>query len=493
MRRLVVLALVLAGCDKLLGLSDVTYTPDAADAAVERITGDYRYLVAAVGSDGLPVQQDLPSPPDTELVAMLPDGTSVPIDRASDGSFAFTLPPGSSYRFAVRDSDQSVATEYQSASPTLALRRYFFSRLDAQLPTMPTAVDVQESTTVTDFAQVGGLGIRGWFMQVNFSMFTFDWSSLGIGLFSAAKNDRFVYTNWTHSTIAPWYYTISEADVASVEMVDGQPVTIGPHTPTPVAQDRCVHLTTHGKTELGRLGAATGLDVSDSSVSGAGWDLFSTPIASMGPDGGLPLVENSTNVAADDDRDITYGTPYVGESDVSVVQIYIERPLVLPQTNGTIVEHRENFYDLIQPGSGSPCSSVIDATATPIAQLATTMLAQTSLDKDGQAITIDRSAPVRLEYTLGSGAVDNVSVELDEAISVAPGGQPSTVVVPLRTYIVRDGVVVIDPELFVRGHYYLFNVTTRTGLPGAAQLDFRAQTFPQGFATIYTTMFRIAN
>ena len=92
--------MLLAGCDSVLGLAPVNTTPDAApDAAVLRVTGDYHHLIATVGTDLAAVQTEVPAPPDTELDALLPDGTPVSLDRGDDGSFTFEVPLGEFERF----------------------------------------------------------------------------------------------------------------------------------------------------------------------------------------------------------------------------------------------------------------------------------------------------------------------------------------------------------------------------------------------------------
>jgi hypothetical protein len=319
--------------------------------------------------------------------------------------------------------------------------------------------------------------------------YSFNWSGLALGLLSAAKNDRLVSTHWTTSTTTPLYYFIDRATLAPVEMTDGQPTAVTGAL-LPISADRCVHLITHGKTELARLSAVTGVTVDVNSVTS--WDFFSTPFAAMGFGGTLPLAQNSSNIPMDVELDVAYGSPYVGEADLSLVQVGVETLYGVPQAAGVELEDVEQLWDLIPPSSGGSCSASIDSDASPIALLATSTLAGVQLQKDAQSISIDRSQPVPFDYTLTSGAVDNISVELDEVLAVDIGTNSTSIVVPVRVFVARD-TAVIDPALFTRGHYYVFRVITQRGLPGAPQLDYRTHSFPAGTATIYTSMFRIAN
>ena len=477
--------LVLAACDKLAGFESVSYV--APDAAPDLVTGDDHNLIAGLGSNG---PTEVPAPADTVIEASLLDGTALQVQRSSDGSFSFPVPVATRYRFSQRDSDQSIAAEAQTDTRSIALRRRFFARPDATPATMETLVIIYEAATpvTNDYAAVAATGVRAFANAGGVSSGLLDWSSTPYGLVSAAKGDRFYWLHYQEQGPLQ-YYAIIETDQPMVEMQDGMPTMIGtqgaPDTPVSLAQDRCVHMKVPAATEYARLVTGTAF----TSPSGVYWDIYSMSAAAFGPGGGLPVAQASQPLTTDTEFDVAYGSPFPGESDVSLVQVYGERDLHVEGSVPLKIENVELFFD--QVPAGSTCATTIDADTTPLALLDTATLAGTLLSYDAQPITIDRAAPLQLDYTLKPGASDYVNIELFEVLSVGP--MPGyTAVVPVRRYIAPSPVL-IDPSLLVRNHYYIFAVTVQTGYPGGAQLDFRTATYPWASAAMYTTMFRVAN
>jgi hypothetical protein len=479
-----VAVLALAGCDKLLGLDDIKGKPQA-----QQITGTYRWLSAPLGPNELPVPTDDPAPLDaTTLTATLLDGTSVAVERANDGMFTFAVPPGALYRLSVFDADTAFATEFQSDSATAALVRRNFNRLDASPATMSTPVTFH--VTVADpavgFARICSIGVRTYLAPDNIDIEnpTLDWLHTNDGLLSAARNDRLLYQRW-QVVGTNTYSTITEADEEAVEMSDGVatviPSTGGSKALPPLPADRCVHLVSKRLTELSRLEALTGLPVK------ATWGVYSG--LSVGDNPGILLqLALSTDAPVDDDLEIRYASPYHGEVDVVFVQDIASRTFQLPNTTGAAMAEVENLFDVVMPAT-APCpGNITSIGGTPQAFAISTTLAAQSLTDDSQVVTLDRSSPVPVEYTLTEGAYDYVVVSVFELFPSAGVTQFREV----RSYVGASPLVV-DPTLFVKDHHYTLQVTVTRGYPRAVMLDFATHAFPSGTTVIYSPMFRIGN
>jgi hypothetical protein len=481
---------LLAGCDKLLGLTPPIYVPP--DAPVQLVTGEYRYLYAVVDSTEHPAILDMPADADNEIDALLDDGTVLPIARAADGTFSFSTPLAARYRLVVRDSDQNTAIEYQSDLPQLYLRRRFYSRTNVPPATKYTPVSFDETPASTTLSSaIASYGVRTYLFNASVAKPLIDWSTTGLGMLSAAAHDRVQYQHWDVVGGAP-YEVITEYDERSPEMHDGDTIAFT-GTPAALKPDHCVHLKTHRLREQQRLQAAT----LNANTSGSSWVIDSTPLAALGAGAALPLAQQyPVTMSADDELDVVYGSPYPGEVDISNIQISSQRMLSRPTATVVLnLANSEQLVDLISPAAGPSCpNNIVDVGAMPPALMSSSSLAGTPLTDDKQVVSIDRSQLVPFEYTLGAGQSDLVYLTLYEVIVAIDGTTPITATVALRTFAATgSSPIEIDPNLLVRGHYYVLDVSTRVGLTGAPQFDFRTIAFPVMTANVYTSMFRIEN
>jgi hypothetical protein len=207
----------------------------------------------------------------------------------------------------------------------------------------------------------------------------------------------------------------------------------------------------------------------------------------------LPLALAHDYLTSDTAFDVVYGSPYIGETDLSISQFVVQRELYAPGTSTPLlIENNEVLYDLITPSSQQPCpSNIVHVDAAPLALVTSVSVGGTPLTNDDQALDLDRSQPVRLDYTLSTGAVDYIVIQVHEVIAVGDNATQTATVTVSRYFASTE--TLLDPSVFVRNHRYIITATVEVGLPNAGQLDFRAATYPAGSTQMYTTMFRVAN
>src|SRR5262245_2946639 len=189
MPRVVALVVVLAGCDKLFGLDELTGSSDAT-----QVTGHFHALYTINNAAFEPQVAEHVYPPGMLSFAVtLDDGTQPAVDYAPDGTFSFPIEtPGQRYRLIVS------GDELQSAAPQLSLATLHAGRLDPALPT-PAYVQFESPS------QVGSQG-AAWLSSTGIYTFTytnqfgptvmFDWrlaqpaSRSTPGMLDASTHDR---------------------------------------------------------------------------------------------------------------------------------------------------------------------------------------------------------------------------------------------------------------------------------------------------------------
>jgi hypothetical protein len=491
-RWLALAVVIVSGCDYALGLRSFDPTPDAPDVIVNQgtVTVTYTWLVSNVDPNGAPHLVPMPAPVDElDVKAALVDGTILTVARMPDGSAVFHLPAGAPYVLTLQTKDATYATEIQTASASIELSQLIYDH-PATFATQPTPVTFfaqlqQNPTSGVPF--VASLGVRT-LTAFNGSALiaSLDWrgakalAGAGPLLSTTTYHDRLIYERFLDTGS---YQYISDADVEAVEMTDGVPVQFGSSTtPRPVAQlalERCVHVVAPRATELARVETSTGA----TGNADSDWQIVSHLFDSA-PLGESFQLAAGTSPIADESVDVRYSSPYPGEVDAAVLDTVATRDVTHPGSQPLTVYYGSD--NSVTPPN-TTCGSV---TFSPTTFYDRGTLAGTDLAADGVVVMIDRSAPVPFAFTTTSEPYDDVPTLLYEVEDAAG----TTALRPVRAYDVAGATsVTIDPTLLAQNHYYMFELTPRTGYPNARQLDFRTFSYPASSTTSYTKMFKIGN
>ena len=178
----------------------------------------------------------------------------------------------------------------------------------------------------------------------------------------------------------------------------------------------------------------------------------------------LPFVESNINVVS-----VTLADPSDG--------LGLERVVAL-RISSTRTVNGANLVSSIQAITNVLTSPLqFSAPLAVNVQFGSTNL---STPNDGEIITVG-SGMQKLQFAPDTGNADDYTITLFELTGSA--------LAPVRYYHVIAPEVKIDTSLLVSGRHYVFAITARTGLPGAASGDYGQAQYPFGSATTFTKTF----
>jgi hypothetical protein len=488
--RVLVVLVVLAGCDTVFGLTDLKPPADAAPDAVDplHVVGRYHVLHTVNQGDFTPKLVDEPYPPEMMTLSVrLDDGSTPAVTYTADGAFSFPLATaGQSYRLTAADPRQSI--EVQAAANHLELGDRAAGRLSPAPVTMPTPIHFQLSTT-SNVIYVSSTGV--WtqtYAGTNTGTFDFDWqqarASIDHGLLDAALYDRlYVATMASYGAGPTAYGAVSSYGAYSVTLTDGQPTVISSPAIAMIMHDRCTHVLALRGEVYGRIHAA----MPGFPTFGDGWSVLALPSYELESAGALLVAAGgeANPTPSDIDDTATYFNPFVGTDLAAAMDVIVQRPLQLPGTTTAVTI--TGGVRTLQKIPGMTCASRVIVQST-IGIAATPQLDGTPLATDNQAVTLAPAPDPVASWTLASpGPVDYAVVVLFEVVN--SGG--ATALVARRGVLTAGTSATFDRALFASGHTYLVQITNVLGAPNAAAGDVTTITYPYEKMVTLSSSFKV--
>jgi hypothetical protein len=459
----------------------------------------YGHQLLTNDSSGNSVETDVPYGADQlDVSVILDDTTAVPPVNFGAGMFSFVRSgPDEAYRLTVRaQQETTVPAEFQGTDSMLGLWTPYFGRISRAGVNKPTPVSFSLTWTAPIPARsyVSSTGLRTatsvTVPSTTDIAFTLDWSTAaslfgGLGVLQQSQGDVIWYTGFDETIDAAAaindYWSIGASFHTMVTIVNGNAMSITGAADASIS-DRCVTLDLPRATEVARVVAAS--PFSASATSSSNWNITSTPRADIGPGAGILIVfPAAVGTIADQQVAIDYANPY-GEDQVATMSALFRRIVSVGGSSNLALNYGTTQFMQVPTGAPASCASV-GLTAT-IAMAGVPTLGGVALATDGTVVTIDRSAPVELDFApTTSGQVDDWSVSLYE---VVVNGNASLTL--LRTYSTLEPSVLVDPNIFVAGHYYLFEAMARIGYPMASARNYKTISYPFGNSVTYSAAFQ---
>lgn len=495
MARLAVLAVVLAGCDAVFGLTDVHVPPDGA-TPLPRVVGHYHQLYVMNNADGSPLVVDRVYLPGTvSFAAILDDGTRPTVDYAADGTFSFPIAhEGQWYRFEV--SADGTRNEVQSATPQLNLQGLLAGRPD-RLPPYPATVQFDYPLS-SGFNQPAYIMSTGLFTQTYTGQFgptvSFDWrlSSLSsgalLGMLEAEQHDALyaVEVETDNSVSGLPFTTIKGLSRSEVTLVPNATITIPP--PQDVAKNACMRFAESGTAIGDRIVAAAPRTYATPTGN---WYTYLAPDPDRMVTVGAQWV-TAAGWAGTKDIDLTasFHDPFVGRALLVESTIAENFAVQLPNTSTPVTyANYTALWDRAARGDPSSCGPATTTLTSKVGLASLPTLDGTLLDTDGQTIALDLSRDVPVTWSLAAdGPVDYYGIAVHELTAV------NGVTFPISRFAVAVSgkqAALIDRSIFVPGHTYLVVVAASLGRPNAALGDWETASFPLESAGIYSRYFQV--
>lgn len=491
MARLAVLAVALAGCDAVFGLTEL----HSGDANGPRVTGHYHQLYVTNDATFAPVVTDRTLLPGTVGIAVtLDDGTQPTVDYASDGTFSFPLAhAGQPYRLVT--SVGGLGSEYQTAAPALRLVNLLAGRPD-RMPVFASTVQFPfpdaMSTSMPAYTMSTGL-----YTQSNTGQYgpvSFDWrlstlaSGALLGLLDAAHYDELFAVELENDTFASGltWQTIKGLARASVTQVPGGTVSLP--QPQPVSKNACLRMSSPGTAIRDRLVAAAPRAYSGYAGN---WYAYMAPAADrMGTAGALWTVQCGFSGPQDLDVTAPFHDPFTGmtllvESAVVANYSVMVPGTTMPATYATYT----SMWDRAERGDPASCAPAVTVLDSKVALPTLPTLDGTPLGTDGQTVALDLTRDVPITWsTQTPGPVDFYGVTVHDLTNLSGKTYPVQ-----RTSFVVAGqtAAFIDRAVFEPGHWYIIAISVSLGRPNAAQGDWETLTLPLENAAVYSRYFQV--
>ena len=492
MGRFALLALALAGCDQVFGLSEVTTPPDAAPF---NVSGRFHQMYLMNNSSFTPRVVERIYPVGTVAFdAILDDGTRAPVEYRADGSFSFPLAyEGQSYRLVY--SVEGTRSEIQHSSLTLRIANLSAGRPD-RLPvtsgtigfTYPLSNGTNHpahiaTTGVYTYSNTGQYGPNVLF---NWRLATIAPSG-GTGMLDASKYDRAYavhLVNDTTTIAGVTWTTVSAVSSAAITQSTGLSSTL----PAPVAVGRntCARFQALNVAEHARITAAVPRAYS---ASYANWLLWMTPAPDItGLAGAHYVGVSSSPTVRDYDIAPRFHDTYAGTTLIVQAFASANFSIALPGAAPVALSNGTARYHKVAPGNPASCTSeraIMDARVGVVGAMT---LGGTPLDTDGKQVVLDLTRDVPLTWSLGAdGPVDISSVGVYELVVV---NGTTTYVVRLALSVVGTSAR-IDPSYLVSGSKYIIVITSSLGRPYAAQGDVETLSLPWENSVTWSHYFEV--
>lgn len=473
--RALILLLVLASCRDILSLDDVPPPMPGSE-----VTGRYRLRALANSADYKPIVTDYPVQA-FEANATLEDGSVVPIALAPDGTFAFnTIATDDGYR--LRFVTTRGTFEFQHSARHLELVQPGWP-LDSQTVDDNTTItyalnDPPPSGAAVPLLRSTGSWTQAQGTQVTPSSYSFDWPR-GFPRLREENFDRLFFTfddNVTSGTTT--YRAIVRYRFDDVTLLNGQVNAVSSDLQRvglmSLQRTRCIRVRADAATMLARLsGVYEGI-----TSQTAAWYVADVADPSLGFFATQALAY--ATITDNFEGDIDYGDPFPGVN-AYLVQTVLTRPLRLGAASLTAYFGTRAYDMPANGGCGTPAP-----TPPTIALPRSVRIAQTELQNE-PTVTIDRSGPIRLDWTIGSqGAVDLWRIALIEVSASLEFGKQIN-------FVSVEPSLLLDPRDLVAGKSYVVQVTAVIGFSGASDGELATRTYPTMSSDMFSSPFTIAN
>jgi hypothetical protein len=485
MRR-VVLAVMLAGCDQLLGLPDIH--PMGLPITV---TG--RYLARVVSNDAqhLPMVTDEPFASITASV-WLDDGSTPPVAWNSDGTFSFTAHANQTYALSLVGN--GFTNGYQLATPTVDLAEPVYSPLDRVAPAPGTMVSwsLPQPTPSGSVEYASSTGQWSLF-EVGTgpaSSFTYDWTSVratptwgtlgSIGLLDASRGDRLFFGVFEPASPSIMAMTSYRSD--DVTLISGAANPLAGAT-MPLPSPTCVSVNVLRIAELDRL--VTAGYGSASSFHG-NWAIVALPTPDLGTGGEILLAYSTDGFTTDTMADVNIGNPFDGHALGMYLIVDSTRQVFAPGATAGIPFANATAHVIRVTAPCPTPSTILGMVALP----SQPTLDGAALDTDGLSVSLDRTRPAVLGWSVGDRNYESFQVNLYELSVDASGATKARLTAQIRTL---QPQAALDPALLETSKTYVVQVAAELGYPSAATGDFRTAAFPSAYGELASHTFTITN
>ena len=472
--------LVLAGCRDILSLDDVTPPPPGSE-----VTGRYVYRALSNNAEYKPMITEYPVQA-FEATAALADGNVVDVAIEPDGTFAFhSNAQDDLYR--LRFVTTRGTYEVQHTARHLELAGAIWS-LDSQSVGDNTTITYALNDTPPSMNATPVLRSTGTWIQsppgarISLDGYTFTWP-VGYPRLRAERYDRlfFTFDDAGASGASVPYRTIVKYRTDDVTILNGTTNAVSSENNrvglTSVQRTRCMRVRVDFATMIQRLqGAYSALGT----MLANAWYVVDVPEPSLGFFGthSVAYASDVGNI----EGDIDFGDPFPGVNGYTA-HVLFARTLKVGAATRTVAVGTV-AYALPPTGScGTPAPALPEIVLPSMTRIAGSDLAGAE-----SMVTIDRSAPVPVEWSIASpGYVDYWQVSLLELTGTALDFGKTI------AYSTVESSLVIAPSDLVVGKTYVLQIMPSVGFPGAVAGDLATRSYPALTHTFYSGTFTIAN
>ncbi len=495
MVRLALLVWLVAGCNRVFGITPITPTPDAP--VTSEVTGTAGWTVIDLDPmTGVPfASQQLVR---GQIAVTLASGEQPAVAFDSKSHFSFTRDdPAQAYHLTYTVALDNAPQIVDDTAGDVNLVFPLYGPVARTPITQPTWLEVKVGNVTSPglggLVYIASTGPRALYPigPPDVRDVTIDWSLAGslsgpVSALDAARHDRLWYLRYLVDMSID---AVVLSDYANKEqtVTDGipmsAPLTVN-LTATPVTPNRCLAIATDRAEEMARVDAAlpdpTGADQD-------AWEIGMTPVRDAGYTGAIPLA-------------FTF-TPGAPAHETRMVS------LELPSTDEQLLLQRiaENFHSYNLPGNTGPSATFASGTRTyiPLADDASCSALDTvppavaiptrptiggAAPVELQPLAIDRSQPLPIAWGVASPGLDDW--EAAQIFEVTLDSQNTPRMTLIATYLPDHSPALADPKLFAPGRFYAVRIVTSSGFPAAAHRDYRAIQYPVQTGYAFSPVFQ---
>ncbi|MGE5183896.1 MAG: hypothetical protein ACM31C_17620 [Acidobacteriota bacterium] len=486
---------VLAGCDKLLGLGDIAPVPDANPYAV---TGTLLERYATNDATYMPLVEQL-VPDRAAATATLDDGTTPIVDYQTDGTFSFPLAhAGQRYRLSLAAADGGFDVE--SDAPQLALASTVAARpvADRTLVTRPTPISLILSAAGGLYGEIYVASTGQWSLadtgttgagSTQSTQLGFDWRLAGalappIGLLDASDDNDLLYVLEYSPKSLPSgpYLSVTHYRTVAVDQVDGVALQLTLTLDAPTTAS-CLSISASVAEEDQRWVAA----IPGATSSGADWLISAIPSYQLGTTGALVVTytPRSPPYPSTSAIDQTFYNPYLGSVLVANLAVGLQRALQLPGTQPFLAPFGTQLW--VQAPTSAACAGLA-LPAGMVGIAGDPMVNGVAIAADATAVALPAAPRLDVAWDLASsGPVDVTNVAVYELRAVAGYTVPH--LIDQTSTTTRSAW--LSTSKLVAGRTYVLRFDAMTGYPGAATGDYATAAFPHAVATSWSHYFTV--
>jgi hypothetical protein len=413
------------------------------------------------------------------------DGSMSPVAyREQDGVFSFANPTGLHYE--LRYETAGTARAFQHAAPHVVTGHYAAGRRDRVPVTRPTTLSFQQTPALTGQAWITSTGLWTQSAAGNGSNGSVNWMNAGsfsgaLGLLDASRFDRVHYV-LTGTVLG--YSTITAHSSYAVTQIDGVALTAAGPLASVTNRDLCVDVAHLAATELARIKT-----VYPSATGGStGWSITAAPARDVRPHFGHSLAFATATTAADGTTAARFVNPYPGTLLVATMTTNATVSIGY-RTNGGVTFGVDSRIEVAVDPTDASCSTA--AMLQPTTALSgNATIAGTPIDAADKMVTLPAGAPfvIATWTTVRPGPAHVYNVTLHELEDDGAGGTTTAVRGGWQSSEQR---VMIPAALLVKGHEYVLQFQTTTGMPNAAAGDHLTVEYPWQVNNSYSLSFVI--